>query len=102
MRMTQAMSIKIESKKNCENIHSGQFMISQIEQEEIDEYDNQNPDDDDECEEIISEASTSKIIVHPGSSSNAMQLERYQAPERHYEIDSDLSQVFNTLNVTYK
>ncbi|XP_070492951.1 carbohydrate-responsive element-binding protein isoform X2 [Chironomus tepperi] len=105
MRMTQTMSVKVESKKNCEHIHSGQFMVSHFEQEEEaeDEYqDYPVDDDDDECDEI-SESSTSKII--PGPSTNVCtQLERYrpQAQDKHYEIDSDLSQVFNTLNVTYK
>ncbi|KAL7027841.1 hypothetical protein ACKWTF_005617 [Chironomus riparius] len=104
MRMTQTMSVKVESKKNCEHIHSGQFMVSHFEQEEEaeDEYQDYPVDDDDECDDI-SESSNSKVL--PGPSTNVCtQLERYrpQAQEKHYEIDSDLSQVFNTLNVTYK
>lgn len=105
MRMTQTMSMKVEAKKNCESIHSGQFMVSHIEQEEPDEY--QDPDytaDEDEDEEVV-DASKSKLI--PGPSGICTQLERYKpqaaaTSSRHYEIDSDLSQVFNTLNVTYK
>ena len=103
MRMTQTMSVKVESKKNCEHIHSGQFMVSHFEQEEEAEDEYQDyPVDDDECDDI-SESSNSKVL--PGPSTNVCtQLERYrhQAQEKHYEIDSDLSQVFNTLNVTYK
>lgn len=104
MRMTQTMSVKVESKKNCESIHSGQFMVSHFEQEEEAEDEYQDyPVDDDECDDI-SESSNSKIL--PGTSTNlCTQLERYRpqtTQEKHYEIDSDLSQVFNTLNVTYK
>lgn len=103
--MTQTMSFKIESKKNCESIHSGQFMVSHFEQEpdEFQDY----PGDDDECEEIAESSSSSRAT--PSTSSGVcMQLERYKPlePEKRisevYEIDSDLSQVFNTLNVTYK
>jgi hypothetical protein len=100
--MTQTMSMKVESKKHCESIHSGQFMVSHIEQEP-DEY-QENYDDDDECEEMP-EASSSMA----SSSTNAcMTLERYKPlqPEKRlsdvYEIDSDLSKIFDTLNVTYK
>ncbi|KAG5682666.1 hypothetical protein PVAND_012005 [Polypedilum vanderplanki] len=104
------MSVKVESKKGSESsrILSGQFMISHFEQE-FDEYQDYNPvdDDDDECDDI-SESSNSKVLL-PGTSSSlttgaSMQLERYKQsqPEKHCEIDSDLSQVFNTLNVTYK
>jgi hypothetical protein len=93
--MTQTMSMKLESKKNCESIHSGQFMVSHFETE-LDEY----PAED---EEDIAETSTA-----PSTSTGAnscLQLERYKPDKRIsdvYEIDSDLSQVFNTLNVTYK
>jgi hypothetical protein len=108
--MTPTMSVKVESnKKNSESrILSGQFMISHFEQE-FDEYQDYNPaedDDDDGCDDI-SESSNSKVLV-PGTSSSlsaCLALERYrqQPPEKHCaEIDSDLSQVFNTLNVTYK
>jgi hypothetical protein len=105
--MTQTMSMKVDAKKNCESIHSGQFMVSHIEQEEPDEY--QDPDytadEDDDCEEI-NDATKSKLIPGP-SSGICTQLERYkpqadEATSKHYEIDTDLSQVFNTLNVTYK
>lgn len=102
--MTQTMSIKVDAKKNCESIHSGQFMVSHFEQEP-DEYQDY-PADDDEGDEIA-ESSSSRNI--PSTSSGVcMQLERYKPlePERRisevYEIDTDLSQVFNTLNVTYK
>lgn len=103
--MTQTMSMKVsDSKKNCESIHSGQFMVSHFEQEP-DEYQDY-PVDDDECEEIA-EPSTSRIA--PSTSSGmCMELERYKPkePERRisevYEIDSDLSKIFDTLNVTYK
>lgn len=97
MRMTPTMSVKMESKKNPERILSGQFMISHFEQE-FDEYQDYTADDDDEVDEI-SDSSSSKNL--PGTST---QLDRYrqQASDKHYEIDSDLSQVFNTLNVTYK
>lgn len=108
--MTQTMSMKVDSKKNCESIHSGQFMVSHFEQEP-DEYQDY-PGDDDECVEIAESSSSSRNIVPtmiPSTSSSVcMQLERYkpQEPEKRisevYEIDSDLSQVFNTLNVTYK
>ena len=108
--MTQTMSMKVDSKKNCESIHSGQFMVSHFEQEP-DEYQDY-PVDDDECEEIVEPSASSRNIVPsliPSTSSGVcMQLERYkpQEPEKRisevYEIDSDLSQVFNTLNVTYK
>jgi hypothetical protein len=80
-------------------------MVSHFEQE-TDEY--QEYQDDDEGEEIA-EASTSMVNPIPSTSiARSLKLERYkpQAPERRiaevYEIDSDLSQVFNTLNVTYK
>lgn len=99
------MSVKVEAKKSCESIHSGQFMVSHFEQEDQDEYQDPNyvADDDDEIEEII-DTSTAKLLPGP-STSVCMQLERYKpmtASSRHHEIDSDLSQVFNTLNVTYK
>lgn len=97
--MTQTMSMKLESKKNCESIHSGQFMVSHFETE-LDE-------DIEEDEENIAETSSASRPIpstSTGSSAN-LQLERY-IPEKRisevYEIDSDLSQVFNTLNVTYK
>lgn len=102
--------MKVDSKKNCESIHSGQFMVSHFEQEP-DEYQDY-PVDDDMCAEIAEPSSSSRNIVPnmiPSTSSSVcMQLERYkpQEPEKRisevYEIDSDLSQVFNTLNVTYK
>lgn len=104
--MTQTMSIKVESKKNCESIHSGQFMVSHFEQEP-DEYQDY-PGDDDECEEIADSSKTIPRNLPSTSSGVGMQLERYKPlqPEKRisdvYEIDSDLSQVFNTLNVTYK
>lgn len=106
------MSVKVEAaKKNCESIHSGQFMVSHFEQEEEpDNEDYQDPDDvvddDEDCEEIID--TTVKLIPGPSTSVAGIstQLERYKPPliatSRHHEIDSDLSQVFNTLNVTYK
>jgi hypothetical protein len=101
--MTQTMSMKVESKKHCESIHSGQFMVSHIEQEP-DEYQDYPADDDDECEEMP-EASSAM----PSTSANhCMTLERYKPlqPEKRlsdvYEIDSDLSKIFDTLNVTYK
>lgn len=104
--MTQTMSIKMESKKNCESIHSGQFMVSHFEQEP-DEYQDYPVDDD--VGEEIADSSTSIPRNFPSTSSGVcMQLERYKPaqPEKRisevYEIDSDLSQVFNTLNVTYK
>ena len=107
MRMTQTKVM--ESKKSCnesrEVIHSGQFMLSNIEQE--DEGYMEVPDyvaadeGDDEIEEIVD---TTKLMTVP--SGVCTQLERYNpqtvATCKHYEIDSDLSQVFNTLNVTYK
>lgn len=102
MRMTQTMSVKVESKKSCEQILSGQFMVSNFEYQDDEYQDYPADDDDDECEEI-SESSNSKNL--PGTSTGiCTQLERYipQAPEKHYEIDTDLSQIFNTLNVTYK
>lgn len=98
------MSLKVESKKNCESIHSGQFMVSHFEQEP-DEY--QDYPVDDECEEIA-ESSGARVIPQPGTSSGVCtQLERYKPLEERrisevYEIDSDLNQVFNTLNITYK
>lgn len=107
--MTQTMSMKVDSKKNCESIHSGQFMVSHFEQEP-DEYQDY-PVDDDESEQIAEPSYSSRIVIPsmiPSTSSVCMQLERYkpQEPEKRisevYEIDSDLSQVFNTLNVTYK
>lgn len=104
--MTQTMSMKVDSKKNCESIHSGQFMVSHFEQEP-DEYQDY-PGDDDESEEIAESSKSSRNIPSTSSSGVCMQLERYKPlePEKRisevYEIDSDLSQVFNTLNVTYK
>lgn len=107
--MTQTMSMKVDSKKNCESIHSGQFMVSHFEQEP-DEYQDY-PVDDDECVEVTESPSTSRSTPRAAPSkvsSGCMQLERYmpQEPERRisevYEIDSDLSRVFDTLNVTYK
>lgn len=100
--------MKVDAKKNCESIHSGQFMVSHFEQEP-DEYQDY-PADDDECEEITESPSTSRCAQPRAApvSSGSMQLERYkpQEPERRisevYEIDSDLSRVFDTLNVTYK
>jgi hypothetical protein len=94
--MTQTMSMKLESKKNCESIHSGQFMVSSFETE-LDEYAAED-------EEEIGETSTAVPSTSTGNTA-CLQLERYK-PEKLisdvYEIDSDLSQVFNTLNVTYK
>lgn len=116
--MRMRMSVKVEAKKNCDHrIHSGQFMVSHFEQEEEEPDDDyQDPDDavnDDDSEEII-DTSTAKLIL-PGTSSSissssnlglCTQLEKYKPPSiatsKHHEIDSDLSQVFNTLNVTYK
>jgi hypothetical protein len=101
--MTPTMSVKVESsKKNSESrILSGQFMISHFEQE-FDEYQDYPADeDDDDCDDI-SEPSNSKVLPGTSTSNVCMQLERYRQPEKHCEIDSDLSQVFNTLNVTYK
>ena len=105
--MTQTMSMKMDSKKNCESIHSGQFMVSHFEQEP-DEYQDY-PADDDECEEIPEPSTSRNPRIIPSTSSGVcMSLERYKPlqPEKRisevYEIDSDLSQVFNTLNVTYK
>lgn len=103
------MSLKIEAKQK-EAIISGQYMISNFEQENFEDY--QDPDDtvddDDSCEEIIDTTVASKLL--PGTSSSSTtatlcnQLEKYKTPStgKHHEIDSDLSQVFNTLNVTYK
>jgi hypothetical protein len=104
MRMTQTMSVKVDTKKNCEQILSGNFMVSNFEQE-LDEYQDDYTDDnnDDEVEEIITDSSNSKIL--PSTSAGVcMQLEKYRplTPDKQYEIDSDLSQIFNTLNVTYK
>lgn len=87
--------MKTESKKS-ESIHSGQFMVSHFEQEpDLDEY----IDESDETTEPVQSTSSTSTNV-------CMQLERYKAPDKTlsqvYEIDSDLSQVFNTLNVTYK
>lgn len=101
--MTQTMSMKLESKKNCESIHSGQFMVSHFETE-LDEYSEYPVEEDDDG---IAEASpVPRPIPSTSTSSNVnMQLERYKPEKRIsevYEIDSDLSQVFNTLNVTYK
>ena len=105
------MSVKVEAaEKNCESIHSGQFMVSHFEQEEPDNDDPDDVvDDDDDCEEII-DTTAVKLLPGPSSTSiagiSSAQLERYKPPliatSRHHEIDSDLSQVFNTLNVTYK
>lgn len=92
--MTQTMSMKLESKKSCESIHSGQFMVSHFETE-LDEY----PAED---EEDIAEAPAPSTSA---SANACLQLERYKPDKRIsdvYEIDSDLSRVFNTLNVTYK
>lgn len=100
--MTQTMSMKVESKSR---IHSGQFMVSHFEQEP-DEY--QEYQDDDESEEIAEPSSSMANPIPSTSTARSLQLERYKPaePERRiaevYEIDSDLSQVFNTLNVTYK
>lgn len=104
--MTQTMSLKMESKKNCESIHSGQFMVShfEVEPDEYQDYPDAITVDDDECENISSPSS----IAGSSTTGVCMQLERYkpQEPERRiseaYEIDSDLSRVFDTLNVTYK
>lgn len=104
--MTQTMSLKMESKKNCESIHSGQFMVSHFEQEP-DEYQDY-PGDDDECEEIADSSSTRVNPIPSTSTGVCMDLERYKPLESEkrisevYEIDSDLSQVMSTLNVTYK
>lgn len=100
------MSMKVDSKKNCESIHSGQFMVSHFEQEP-DEYQDY-PADDDEGEENPDSSSSMVNPIPSTSQGMCMQLERYKPlePEKRisevYEIDSDLSQVFNTLNVTYK
>jgi hypothetical protein len=100
--MTQTMSMKLESKKNCESIHSGQFMVSHFETEP-DEY-SEYPVEDEE-DGIVEPSSVPRPIPSTSTSSASMQLERYKPEKRiseAYEIDSDLSQVFNTLNVTYK
>lgn len=102
--MTQTMSMKVESKKHCESIHSGQFMVSHIEQEP-DEYQDYPADDDDECEEMPEASPLSAMPTTSSSSNVCLQLERYKPEKRLsdvYEIDSDLSKIFDTLNVTYK
>jgi hypothetical protein len=97
------MSMKLEAKKNCESIHSGQFMVSHFETEP-DEY-SEYPVEDEE-DGIVEPSSVPRPV--PSTSTGiiaSLQLERYKPEKRIsevYEIDSDLSQVFNTLNVTYK
>lgn len=97
--MTQTMSVKLESnKKGCESIHSGQFMVSHFEEreEETEFVESDEESDNNKKRVVLPTPSTS-------TSTQCMQLTKYiPAPSQIYEIDSDLSQVFQTLNVTYK
>lgn len=99
--MTQTMSMKLESKKS-ESIHSGQFMVSHFETELEDEY----PVDEEEDGITAGPSPVPRLIPSTSTGSSvSMQLERYKPEKRIsevYEIDSDLSQVFKTLEVTYK
>lgn len=101
-------SVKMEPKEKAtcvSRIHSGAFMVSHFNDEnEIENQDYTDPvnqmDDDDEAENAMS------VMKIPGSSGVCMELEKYKTEDKRIakvcEIDSDLSQVFNTLNVTYK
>lgn len=94
------------STQSDSRIHSGAFMVSHFNDEnEIENQDYADPvnqmddDDDDGAENALS------VLKIPGPSSGVvcMELEKYKPEDKRIcEIDSDLSQVFNTLNVTYK
>lgn len=84
-----------------ESIHSGQFMVSHFEK------------DDDE-EEIDDDTITDVVVSprHDSDSGDGKELQRYNGALASYhiqhktivssvEIDTDLSTIFNTLNVTY-
>lgn len=101
------MSLKIDKEKSDGvRIHSGAFMVSHFNDEnEIENQDYYQEDDDDENDK----AENPVVMKFPETSTNSsvcMELERYKSEDQRiaevYEIDSDLSQVFNTLNVTYK
>lgn len=62
--------------------------------------------DDDDDDDVAENALSVMKIPGPSTSVVCMDLERYKPEDKRIakvcEIDSDLSQVFNTLNVTYK
>ena len=86
-------------------IHSGHFMVSSLEEAEAEE----GPDDFEEeiahmQEPLTQPPAYQSAPIIPNTSHN-YQLERY-IPNPQFDltqvIDTDLSTVFNTLNVTYK
>jgi hypothetical protein len=103
-----SMSNKMRSFKDCkETIHSGQFMVSHIEGQEDDEL-----EEDDDNTSITSPLGSDVIPYIEYTNSSTMEVEKYN-PYRNIkmssdktvsqvEIDTDLSTVFNTLNVTYR
>lgn len=102
------MSLKVDKseKSGDSRIHSGAFMVSHFNDEnEIENQDYYQEDDDD----VNDNAENTVAMKFPETSAGSgacLALERYKPEEKRiaevYEIDSDLSQVFNTLNVTYK
>jgi hypothetical protein len=88
--------------KDCkETIHSGQFMVSHIEGQEDD------LEEDDDGSAGITSPLGSDVIPYIEYTNNAT-IEKYNPCRSdgrtvsQVEIDTDLSTIFNTLNVTYR
>lgn len=95
-------------RKKAESIHSGQFMVSHIEN-------NEDEDDEEEASEVRSEqimkllssaegeaASPAAQVVAPCTDLVvAHHRPTFTCSDLGHIIDTDLSTVFNTLNVTY-
>lgn len=85
-----------------EQLHSGHFMVSSLEEAEVeDDFEEELQ----QMEEPISQPPAYQPAPQNPTSAHNLQLERY-IPNPQLDltqvIDSDLSTVFNTLNVTYK
>ena len=101
-------TIVMETKNRCEDrILSGQFMVSHFEQEAEDYIDDCEGIDCSDSSLVEAVPSLSNVASTSSSAAcTALALYKPKEPEKRiaevYEIDSDLSKIFDTLNVTYK
>uniref|UniRef100_A0A336M9X4 CSON013117 protein n=1 Tax=Culicoides sonorensis TaxID=179676 RepID=A0A336M9X4_CULSO len=104
--MMMASTMTDNRNNTSESIHSGQFMVSHFEKD-----DEEDPDDDEIVEMLSPQQTQDSIISDPVTvtAGHCMDLQRYNpaVAGQHktlssVEIDSDLSTIFNTLNVTYQ
>lgn len=111
--MMMASTMSDNRNNQSESIHSGQFMVSHFEKDDEEEA------DENDIKEVLSPKQPPDVTTDPVVGSTCvvhnppytgMELQRYNpaavAHHKHFpssvEIDTDLSTIFQTLNVTYQ